>query len=454
MASITSLANSNSKLGVIGIVKYSFSGEQEGELSANAGEHIKICAHVDLEWFLAKPIGRLEGPGFIPVSYIQLYDVANNLLVSKDDEMAFVQDAGIPDLETWKKNVIKHEIAAISLADSIAADDNGASQGTSPQQGTPATQEQSSRGHVIKKCESKPRLSLVSEEAQTIIRAAVEDCSFTKGRYWYFISCEFNDGTRRTLWRYYQDFYDLQINLLQRFPKESLQREDTPLPRIPGPCTSFNETVARQRRIDLDCYIKKLISAPNYISNSDVVLDWFKPREGDEKGRLCLDGGGIASQRSSNQSDISYRSGRSSSTLSTKTSMSSLASTPVESPQGESWSSLNSKMRKGSLPRTSLRSSSSRRNGRDYMKVKVHRAGDIFALKASMDSSLNVIASKIYEKLGADNLTLMYRNNSQELSYLFDDDSLKDAIKVDKRQRITLVIYAYDSEESDSEETT
>ena len=40
-------------------------------------ENLIICAHHDYEWFIAKPINRLGGPGLVPVSYVKIIDLLN-----------------------------------------------------------------------------------------------------------------------------------------------------------------------------------------------------------------------------------------------------------------------------------------------------------------------------------------------------------------------------------------
>ena len=55
---------------VYGVVQYDFNAERPDELEAKAGEAIVVIAQSNPEWFVAKPIGRLGGPGLIPVSFI------------------------------------------------------------------------------------------------------------------------------------------------------------------------------------------------------------------------------------------------------------------------------------------------------------------------------------------------------------------------------------------------
>jgi bud emergence protein 1 len=61
--------------GVYGIVSYDFVAERPDELDAKEGEAIIVIAQSNPEWFVAKPITRLGGPGLIPVSFIEIRDM-------------------------------------------------------------------------------------------------------------------------------------------------------------------------------------------------------------------------------------------------------------------------------------------------------------------------------------------------------------------------------------------
>ena len=82
--------------------------------------------------------------------------------------------------------------------------------------------------------------------------------------------------------RYYQNFYDFQIALLQEFPKEAATDGGTRiLPFMPGPVTYVTDAISNGRRESLNEYVKKLIALPPYISQCHLVRQLFAPREGD-----------------------------------------------------------------------------------------------------------------------------------------------------------------------------
>ena len=90
------------------------------------------------------------------------------------------------------------------------------------------------------------------------------------------------DGSHWELSRFYQNFYDFQIALLQQFPDESGNNGGNRiLPYMPGPVTYVTDAISNGRRENLDVYVKQLLSLPDYISKCQLVRTLFAPREGD-----------------------------------------------------------------------------------------------------------------------------------------------------------------------------
>jgi bud emergence protein 1 len=98
---------------VYGIVMYDFAAERPDELDAKAGEAIIVIAQSNPEWFVAKPIGRLGGPGLIPVSFIEIRDMTSGQAVPNAQEA--VQRAGVPKVEEWKKMAADYKNSSITL---------------------------------------------------------------------------------------------------------------------------------------------------------------------------------------------------------------------------------------------------------------------------------------------------------------------------------------------------
>lgn len=91
------------------------------------------------------------------------------------------------------------------------------------------------------------------------------------------------DGRYWELQRLYQDFYDLQIQLIATYPVEagtSGSGERT-LPFMPGPVTYVTDNISNGRRANLDDYIKNLLKLGQHITNGPLVKSFFAPRQGD-----------------------------------------------------------------------------------------------------------------------------------------------------------------------------
>lgn len=104
---------------VYGVVQYDFNAERPDELEAKAGEFIIVIAQSNPEWFVAKPIGRLGGPGLIPVSFIEIRDMSTGQAVP--DAQKAVQQAGVPKVEEWKKLAADYKNSSITLGKFEAA---------------------------------------------------------------------------------------------------------------------------------------------------------------------------------------------------------------------------------------------------------------------------------------------------------------------------------------------
>lgn len=110
-----------------GMVQYDFAAERPDELQAKVGEYIIIIAQSTEEWYVAKPIGRLGGPGLIPVSYIELRNMANGKSLSPEDQMA--ARAAIPPVEEWKRTQADYKNSSIPLGRIDEPTNYGAQQG-------------------------------------------------------------------------------------------------------------------------------------------------------------------------------------------------------------------------------------------------------------------------------------------------------------------------------------
>ena len=91
------------------------------------------------------------------------------------------------------------------------------------------------------------------------------------------------DGRHWELQRLYQDFYDLQIQLIATYPVEAgtSGAGERTLPFMPGPVTYVTDNISNGRRANLDEYIKNLLNLGDHITKGTLVMSFFAPRQGD-----------------------------------------------------------------------------------------------------------------------------------------------------------------------------
>ncbi|KAJ5942734.1 hypothetical protein N7516_002902 [Penicillium verrucosum] len=275
---------------VYGIVQYDFQAERPDELDAKAGEAIIVIAQSNPEWFVAKPIGRLGGPGLIPVSFIELRDMQSGQAVA--DPLDAVRRAGVPKVEEWKKMTAEYKNSSITLGKIEAGHGGGNMMAVNSgmenmPMGHQSQMSQNSNVYEHQRNASKGTLSQVPMAQQSYqllipISAYIPRYCFDNDKYWYIIEAKMEDGRCWELSRYYHDFYDFQIALLTQFEDEAGNRgRGRTLPFMPGPVTHVTDAISNGRRQNLDEYIKKLLSMPPHISRCQLVCELFSPREGD-----------------------------------------------------------------------------------------------------------------------------------------------------------------------------
>lgn len=118
------------------------------------------------------------------------------------------------------------------------------------------------------------------------------------------------DGRHMLLERTYQNFYDLQINLIQEFPAEAgnVNGVERSLPYMPGPVTYVTENITYGRRPNLDEYIRNLLKLSPQITRGHLVCDFFTPRGNDRQDPEATED----DYRLSNHSDLAPDSRKSS----------------------------------------------------------------------------------------------------------------------------------------------
>lgn len=123
-----SMSSTRGKAGVLifGVVSYDFDAERADELAAKAGEKIIIIAQSNPEWFVAKPIERLGGPGLIPVAFVSVRYTHDGTEVQ--DPMEAVKAAGVPRVEEWKSRAAWYKNNSVPLGQLAASVNSQGSQ--------------------------------------------------------------------------------------------------------------------------------------------------------------------------------------------------------------------------------------------------------------------------------------------------------------------------------------
>ncbi|CAK7901855.1 hypothetical protein CAAN1_11S04918 [[Candida] anglica] len=197
---------------VILVAKFMFRAENNHEISVNKGDVLKLLDRPGNGWLLVKFIDKLEKPGLVPATYVEIV----------------LNDSVSPVTVQWLQ-----ETSDLSRSGSL--------QVSPPSFGRP------------------PRLQSVQ----------ILHCLLHNERYWYRLDAQYSDNSGRFLCKYYSDFYELHALLQEHFtvlPK---------LPQ-PVQFISSQDMVSnlKKRCKDLDNYVNELFQNEAIVT-SGIVSDWL-----------------------------------------------------------------------------------------------------------------------------------------------------------------------------------
>lgn len=237
------------------VTLFDFRAEREDELDIVPGEHLVICAHHDYEWFIAKPINRLGGPGLVPASYVKIVDKYNPLaqMDAGNDMVSVITHFRIPTVEEWK------ELTAIYQASTHPTGTGS----TVPSQNSDSRSSSTSTSTYI-----------TDASVDSYHLAPLEDNS----RYQYVVTARTLTGKTRQLCRFYEDFYNMQVKILEQFPHEAgkVEGHRRTIPGFPGPVIHVSDNISSLRRERFDYYLRNLIAMPANVSRCEEVLSLFE----------------------------------------------------------------------------------------------------------------------------------------------------------------------------------
>ncbi|CAL1198268.1 PX domain family protein [Candida parapsilosis] len=242
---------------IIVVTKFPFTAESSNELSVNKGEILKLLDEPRDGWLLVKCIERLCPPGLIPATYV---DIALNDQVN-------------PITLSWLHGIDKVDIV----------------------------KEHNYLNLQFNKVEAI--FQTINNKAYPV-SASISNFLLFKERYWYRLDIQYSDKSRAHLCRYYQDFYNLHITMLDLVNRISSQ--DLKLPKLPEPLpttTTLNHykddkitvgdantkseadlekettevNMLLKRCNDLNVYINKLI-LNKYFQTSNELITWLELR--------------------------------------------------------------------------------------------------------------------------------------------------------------------------------
>lgn len=387
-----------------GVTLYDFKAERPDELDIVPGENLVICAHHDYEWFIAKPITRLGGPGLVPALYVKIIDMtlsAKNLQPD-DDVVAVINHFKIPTVEQWKDQTAKYQALTIPLG-------HISNLGAAPVV--------SSNSQYFQKEGTGSNRSLLTLTKTTIMEASVDSYHLEGGRYQYLVTARLSNGKTRYLYRYYQDFYDLQVKLLELFPYEAGKIENSRriIPLIPGPLINVNDSISKLRREKLDYYLRNLIALPLHISRCEDVLGLFEVTNNGVDKETVDSKGDRSSKPIKQQSN--YQQDRLSQYLNFQPRQGNSTLPQLESPlQRSTLSSLTNLLTQNPVVEKLAK-----------VKVKFYYEDDIFVLLLPVNLRLQDLKTKLIRRLGLES------EEGDGLVYLFlknDYDEFMDANNV------------------------
>ncbi|TIA16358.1 hypothetical protein D6C80_04585 [Aureobasidium pullulans] len=265
---------------VYGIVAYDFKAERPDELEAHEGEAIIVIAQSNPEWFVAKPITRLGGPGLIPVSFVEIKDLTSGQTIDSAEAIA---RAGIPRVEEWKKMAADYKNTSIPLGQ-IGNMQAASQQSMAGLQSGMDRMSLNNGGHSRNMSTVSRRTTSQAHSQYPLapLRASVPRYMYLDEKFHFIVEATLADGSHWDLTRIYEDFYELQINLIKAFPDEAGNTgAPRTLPLMPGPVQFVTDRITEGRRENLDEYLYKLLRLGSHVVNSTLVRGFFTPHAGD-----------------------------------------------------------------------------------------------------------------------------------------------------------------------------
>ncbi|KAJ3212904.1 bud emergence protein 1 [Dinochytrium kinnereticum] len=148
-----------------------------------------------------------------------------------------------------------------------------------------------SYGKVLSPGQSQPRARSQSPNGNPnlVLHAIIHEMELREdGRYWYAVEIERGTGERSLLNRTFDDFWALQVALLNHFPAESGRRPGIPrtIPFLPSPAQNgptkdrdLTPAGAKERKQMLATYLSEFVRLPPALIESPQARRFFQVRQ-------------------------------------------------------------------------------------------------------------------------------------------------------------------------------
>ncbi|KAL0074597.1 hypothetical protein J3Q64DRAFT_1777484 [Phycomyces blakesleeanus] len=446
-----------------GVVLYDFQAERFDELDARAGESILVIAQSNVEWFVAKPIGRLGGPGLIPVSFVEIRDALTGHTITSSQP-----SNPLPRVEEWKRMTMGHDnpeklhnpsssalyyapntIDTFSripthnsvntlLGSSNAGSGAGGSASASASAGAIITTAEQI-AQEIGNLSIGPRDNSRDNTRSRVVAATVDSYVPEGDQFWFIVFAQMSDRRHRVLYRLYEDFYDFQVTLLQDYPIEAGKTgKPRILPFMPGPQTEVDERLTAKRQTELNIYCQELFQLPRYLVESPLVQDvLFVLHEGDVEIDYDPRTGAPRPESVELSHSILIPEAFGSSTMNTFTPfgrnsnpIKDISQTNTATATATATASTTTTAAKNAIGSSNL------------IKVKIAYKEEMFAIKVPIDCSFQKLHDRVQERLGGSNVRLRYKDQTQGESLPLETESdiaeaFESSLKIGK-----LILYA------------
>ncbi|WFD41581.1 bud emergence protein 1 [Malassezia psittaci] len=447
-------------------VKHDFVAERSQELDAKEGDSLLIVARSDMDWLVAKPLGRLGLPGLIPAGFIVFRDTVTGEPVPEQASYTILER--LPSVQEWQKKNERYRQNAIPLGklDYPAQDQSSLTKtrntplpplpnDASPLDAASSTpNSQSSRaasttedslsasqcGDLMQSVPSSPsfsnaRMARSSAHDHSLTQsmhflpaglmtgASVDALHYEPNDYWYRLRVSYvstlttmqspehpqgHEIRDLVLYRLYEDFVEFHMSLAQELMGSNPANDSLllrSLPALPPPCAQIDERAAARRRSELDVYLRQLLTCPEQVLRSAPVRGFLELRPGD-RCRTSVSTSKLRTSRGSNTDSSNALDFDLPSRLqSLNTAHNLRRDSPIDpySPSPSSNRNSDTYSTSDSTP---------------YYRVKVARIDDptqVFAIRMPTSFTYQSLLHKIQTKLGSE-LQAVYLDESQHLS--------------------------------------